>query len=589
MGQKTRYTEIVLVFSVAFLAGWNYTLTVDNFGLPHKMAMYSVKPVLQHDRFLGSAATGLKGSQNKLFYSAIFDAKYEPKGVHGEFDFQYLSAFQVSKYVLGCYGAGADFGSHQPGSWRKEIYEKWAHTNTSQHATRMLDEWQTAATESSSGSQGVCTCIDNMAKETYGQAPTYKPFPAMQHANTDKYFANKYQLVPKPGSGSTTGDGRLHANIVEFCQTSAVPMHVVQYEGTVGIPALVLAAQLCILLGLLHVWDLFICKIHIQTASRGEGIASAHSSRRSMKIAVSVLLVLVYGLAARRDTDQFSDTDATQLGYRTTGHTHRVWSPASFVIAGALLIVLVVELVYEYVSSRANQPNTRLLFNKNSTMAKVVDRVGADVPTIVGFALLGMAILLQADVSNSTSVLGGVFILLTAGFVQHISNVVKILYESICSRLSSDVVVGLTLHDEASATKDNAEVERILKNVLGPDETSKTAGNKKVRDVLQFFGWTRLYLFLIVLTLAASFFTYAKDSTESHPIRGMLDGQVLYFSIVFLFANVGFDMMYELMPMQFENVSSDMLKIYFVCGYLVVFNLNQIMYIRSITGDRTPI
>jgi len=362
-------------------------------------------------------------------------------------------------------------------------------------------------------------------------------------------------------------------------------VHVVQYEGTIGIPALVLAAQLCILLGLLHVWDLFISKVHIQTATRGDGIASAHSSRRWFKVVLSLVLFAAYVYTARRDSNQFDDTDATQQGYRSSGFTHRIWSPASAVVFASLLIVLIVELVYEYVGSRAMSEGSRLKYNKNSTMSKVVDRVGADVPTIVGFALLGMAILLQADVSNSTSLLGGVFILITAGFIQHISNVVKILYESICSRLSSEVVIGLTLHDENSKTPDNPQVENILMKVLGDKEKEQTDGNKKVRDVIQFFGWTRLYLFLIVLLLSASFFTYAKDSSEIHPIKGMLDGQVLYFAIVFLFANVGFDMMYELMPLQFETMSSDILKIYFVCTYLLVFNVNQIMYMRSIVTE----
>ena len=271
----------------------------------------------------------------------------------------------------------------------------------------------------------------------------------------------------------------------------------------------------------------------------------------------------------------------------SAGHTRAKWTTTTFVIIGSLLDVLVVELVYEYVSSHAGSEHTRVRYNRSSTMARVVERVGADVPMIVGFGLMGIAILLQADVSNSTSVLGGVFVLFTAGFVQHVSNVVKILYESLCARLSSEVIVGLSLHDESASTKDNSEVDRILKNTIthADNRVSGAAtadrGNAKIREVLQFFGWTRLYLFVMVVVLGTSFFTFAKDTSMTYALKGMLDGQLLYFTFAFVFAHIGFDTMYELMPMSFDSVHSEQLKIYFISAYLVVFNLNQILHVRS--------
>ena len=246
--------------------------------------------------------------------------------------------------------------------------------------------------------------------------------------------------------------------------------------------------------------------------------------------------------------------------------------------------MLLVELIYEYVASHAGSEHTRVRYNKNSTMARVVERVGADVPTIVGFGLMGLAVLLQADVSNSTSVLGGVFVLFTAGLVQHVSNVIKILYESLCARLSSEVIVGLALHDETALTTDNAEVKRILSGTIGENAGGSATAHKcnpKIREVLQFFGWTRLYLFVTVVVLGLSFFTFAKDSSMTYVLKGMLDGQLLYFTFAFIFAHIGFDTLYELMPMSFDSVHSEKLKIYFVSAYLVVFNLNQILHVRS--------
>jgi len=269
---------------------------------------------------------------------------------------------------------------------------------------------------------------------------------------------------------------------------------------------------------------------------------------------------------------------------RSVGHTRAKWTATNFVIVGSLFLVLFVELVYEYIASHAGSEHTRVRYNKNSTMARVVERVGADVPTIVGFGLMGIAVLLQADVSNSTSVLGGAFILFTAGLVQHVSNVIKILYESLCARLSSEVVVGLALHDEAGPTSDNAEVQRILSGAIAKDDGGGKApseGNAKIREVLQFFGWTRLYLFMTVVVLGLSFFTFAKDSSMTYMLKGLLDGQLLYFTFAFVFAQIGFDTLYELMPMSFDSVHGEKLKIYFVSAYLVVFNLNQILHVRS--------
>ena len=272
----------------------------------------------------------------------------------------------------------------------------------------------------------------------------------------------------------------------------------------------------------------------------------------------------------------------TRTCARSVGHTRAKYTAANFVVIGSLFVVLLVEIVYEYVSSHSGNENTRVRYNKNSTMARVVERVGADVPTIVGFGLMGLAVLLQADVSNSTSVLGGVYILFTAGLIQHISNVVKILYESLCARLSSEVIVGLALHDETVPTTDNDEVKRILSGAISDGgDAPANKGNAKIREVLQFFGWTRLYLFITVVLLGVSFFTFAKDSSITYMLKGMLDGQLLYFTFAFVFAHIGFDALYELMPMSFDSQQSEKLKIYFVSTYLVVFNLNQILHIRS--------
>lgn len=389
--------------------------------------------------------------------------------------------------------------------------------------------------------------------------------------------ANKYNLqLLKPEAEGAKGVGTHSKRIVQFCQASAVPMHAREYRGMVGVPAVQLAAQFCILFSLVHVLDLFVHKV--------EGGQSA--SHRYVKMAIAFLILLVYICTA---WDDFGDSTATSPAYRWSGtYTHSSFNAMNCVVVFGLVLVLIVEFVYEYIGaySAVEGSGSGPKFLHTSTMAQVVDRVGADVPMIIGFGLLGMCVLLHAAISNSTSVLGGVFILFTAGFVQHISNVVKILYESMCGRLSSEIVVGMTLHDESAAKRgvtDNAEVAEILKAVhlaegTVTDQPALDKVNTQVRLVLQFFGWTRLYLFLFVVALACSFFTFAKDAPMGSSLQTFNDSHVLYFTVCFCLAHIGFDTMYELMPVAFSNVHSDILKLYFVCAYLACMNLVQINY-----------
>jgi len=103
----------------------------------------------------------------------------------------------------------------------------------------------------------------------------------------------------------------------------------------------------------------------------------------------------------------------------------------------------------------------------------------------------------------------------------------------------------------------------------------------KTRKLLQFFGWGRLYVFVTVVSLSIAFFTIARDTSHVYVVKNILDGQLLLFVFAFLFANIGFDMMYELMPFAFEKVHSDTLRLYFIVGYLLLFNFNQLLYMRS--------
>jgi hypothetical protein len=58
----------------------------------------------------------------------------------------------------------------------------------------------------------------------------------------------------------------------------------------------------------------------------------------------------------------------------------------------------------------------------------------------------------------------------------------------------------------------------------------------------------------------------------------MLDGQLLYFTIAFLICNVGFDILYELLPFMFENCCTDNVRVFVILLYVIFFNSNQMLY-----------
>ena len=176
MGQAARYAEIFLVGLVAALASYNYTITIGNFILPSKVSMYSVKPVLQHDRAFDifDAGDADKVKSDKKIHDVIYATDFEPTGKHGDFNFYYLTPIQISKFVIRCYGnhsfddekltVSTDYtndGVNQlktmlSGTWNSNVVDLWKKgvkdskpalvTAAKANATKILDIWQVRIT-----------------------------------------------------------------------------------------------------------------------------------------------------------------------------------------------------------------------------------------------------------------------------------------------------------------------------------------------------------------------------------------------------------------------------------------------------------
>ena len=590
MPQSSRYGEVVLLAGVAFVTVWNYLMTVNTFALPHKTSLYSLKPIYQHDQYLSAPSASETSTQGDEFHRTLFDSKYTPTGISGDFNFHYMTPTQVSKYVLGCYGSAnfSDFQQTDTNSWFVGVEQLWKTgriVDAKRNATRFLNRHQLlAGADARANNGGVCACIDNVVKETWDKNPT-----AYITENTDAVdmMGNLYDLqLWSFESEDAVSNGEFYARTVEFCQQSAVPMFAIQYEGTVGIPVLLLVAQMIILLGLLHAWDVYVDKDENAAETAGDKVdKNPHVVRRYSKVTFAVVIFVAYMYLASRDSNQFGNDNPHFQGFRMSGRTQAAWTSTNTVVVVLLVLMLVIEFVFEYTSANAysvsgyRDPSNGVGGKRSDLVSAMIDRVGADVPFIIGFALLGMCVLLQADVTNATSVIGGVFILLTAGLLQHISNLAKILYESICFRLDAKLVASLALLEDITEHS-NPNVTKFL-NTQDEEPSTQVELRHKTRKLLQFFGWSRLYVFITIVSLSIAFFTIARDTSHVYVVKNILDGQLLLFVFAFLFANIGFDMMYELMPFAFEKVHSDTLRLYFIVGYLLLFNFNQLAYMRS--------
>jgi len=124
----------------------------------------------------------------------------------------------------------------------------------------------------------------------------------------------------------------------------------------------------------------------------------------------------------------------------------------------------------------------------------------------------------------------------------------------------------------------NPEANSILQMQDSNFANEKQMVESNVRPVLQYFGYSRLYIFLIVLIATFVFIFVAKDTTHLHTLHTMLDGQLLYFTIAFLICNVGFDILYELLPFMFENCCTDNVRVFVILLYVIFFNSNQMLY-----------
>jgi len=204
---------------------------------------------------------------------------------------------------------------------------------------------------------------------------------------------------------------------------------------------------------------------------------------------------------------------------------------------GSYLMVLICLMIF--VGSAITLVLAFVFVRKEDKISHVLERIYHDLPMIVGLSLLGVGLKLQNAEHDETILITTLFLLVGAGLLQHLSSVVKTLYDRICCGLSDDVISQL----QAGKKNDDLKLE---------DDNLKTT-----RHILQYFGWTRLYAFFVVVLFAVFSYTISSSVNTFNPLATYTQNQYFYFLFIFVTALAGLDFAYEILPFTQEDDGSD--------------------------------
>lgn len=444
-----------------------------------------------------------------------------------------------------------------------------------------------------------------------------------------KYGANAYASgFTDAGTFTTDVLKQYHRDVARLCVESAPPMQTIAFEDVVPAPLYIFIGQCLLVLAAMQIYDSFVTfenKEHGQELHNEERINKDLKKTRGrvartnltdtyesyMKermdvattwqyskgiLAVIVAVVLVWLSIANYNL--LGDQDAKFMTFRVEANRHHRWPVITLFAWITTVIAALVTVFFELTMTRAHEKLADgddakssavhlWTFHKNGNTAMVLKHIACDVPLIAGFTMLGLGVFAQSDITSVHTLIGCGMIIVVMGFVQHISNVIKGLYNRICARLNAKVVTALTMHNE--------EIEEDMMKIANPEVKDELMGmdtqmlnrlENTVRPSLQYFGYSRLYFFCIVFLGSLSLLVVAKDTNSVFGLHSMLDGQFLYFVIAFIVCNIGFDFLYELLPFMFESSSTENMRSMIILLYVIFFSLNQILYFWRVPVDK---
>ena len=592
-------TEAVLVGLTIVLLGyiyWNDSKPFDYF--PSYVSTYSLKAIYDF-------TLGLPDLSSDIIFPAngVDSAALTATSMPG------FNTVQTMKYTLGCYGSDllldpavfTAYTADQKMTWLT-AFQVGAGGYSRLSSCMCIDRMYALSRKKNDGIGANVTANNDKVKTAITE-PFYNIIMENvddMHADHSKYIftANMVDIAPDDTLFPTVAKQQeFTASMVHTCVKYGMPQYTEEYDGMVSVKNWLIVAQTFVLFGALTMWQF-------------SGLDFLKYNKESYvdklfeygTIALQILLTIFGWIFLSEATDKNKEAqlynDATHTGYRDYEITNGVktfqYSKEEILqknymepIAWTMLIINLVVLVLQALSIFfIHSDNLKAEAMKqmadpdkdkkkgweyylgifaaykhgNRASEQVVVRVLVDLPVIVGFTLFAMCILLMSGVNNTTSIATGAILVFFIGVLQHFSNVLKILFTSICQNTGKEVF------DSLSRNKDSS-----LDNQFLPDKTK--SGTKQARSVLQFFGYTRLLLFVIILVSTILFLTSARDSVTANTMVNTMNGQLFFFAMAYFWSNVGFDVLAELIPYMHQKFSTDVLRQIFLVGYIAYFNL----------------
>ena len=574
---KTQYlflTEALLVV-IALVTGYVLNARGDFDYMPAHINTYSVKPVYDY-----KSGLPVDVDADTLFPAGGADsaALSAYKG---------LTAVQVLKYTLGCYGNDVTPNDAFLALTAQQKYEALSQAQFNAGGYMPIS---------------TCMCIDSMyaLSRKRDAADTTAATTAKGHIDSILGATKADAVTLYAGGLDTFADYIYTANMVAFnvddtmlslaatqkayllnstlsCVRYGKPQFTEHYDGMVSVKRFILIAQAFILLGALTMWGAAGTRAAVKKDLQEKLNSYYKYTVFSVKIILFIASIIFLTQIAADDQHTVHD-NAKYTGFRAEGYTTDYFLVnCMFIICWVMYFVNVLFFLVEayelFSNSKESQSMVLDWINRQEAASQIAVRVVVDLTVIVGFTLFGICVLLQAGVKNTTSVATGAFILFTIGVLQHFSNVLKVLFTDMCAKTDQVTLANL------STIKDTTQVADQLKTTL--NSTIRT------RAVLQFFGYTRLLLFGAILGGTVLFLTSARDSVVANTMVNMMNGQLLYFVMAYFWSNVGFDVLAELIPYMHEQMSTDAVRQLVMVAYICFYNVYVIYYAdhMQLNGD----
>lgn len=369
-----------------------------------------------------------------------------------------------------------------------------------------------------------------------------------------------------------SSDGKAYKkDLVNFCMDNSMPQIATTYEGVVQVNVLTISGLFFILAAVMrdfhrHLW--------LPTERGGTGIWSEVTTMdpkvsrtgywRYLWNVITTLLIctasiLYYAYQVPADNTD----DETAVSFR--GNSALTYTSKTAIINIVLYVasaaILLVEVVYAMALT--------VLHGKGSgKQFFVYDEAHTFMVFATGWLMLGLSLLVQADVKHINSLYAFFVLVFGACLVQYLSNYFSKVYDLLFRYL-----------DE----KQGIDVQTV-KDL--PSASYSEMALCKFRVFMQFIGWGRLLITLTVVLHSVLIVSFARESTDVTPMQSMADGRLLYYAIAFLLANCGFDLIYEVLPFMFSSEQARYVRIYFIMFYVFYVNIMGRLFLHTNMSEK---